>query len=273
MNHLLAKTNERRSTFFKVISNQVFYDIPSITNSIPYNPNYILEEDQWFSISSFSSTNYCFELLVNQFISTDYNQISVKDYSKIIYLVAYQEGIYYFQKMSSALVLKKKFFEISESPSLIQSKSFIIINDFPDAIYDKENDKLYFNRLNSITKIFKGIEELHKEATNAETKAFLENSFIQLENGYSVEHVKKMNRKRIALAKETLDEFTIEEKQNMYGYIREYCADLSFDENVEKFSISSEEDLKKLLYGIEQRYYTTRIKSEKRLANSILTLP
>jgi hypothetical protein len=45
-----------------------------------------------------------------------------------------------------------------------------------------------------------------------------------------------------------------------------------FDENDESFSISNEEDLKKLLYGIEQRYYTTKVGNEKRLANSITTV-
>lgn len=273
MDHLLAKTSGRSSSYFKVLSNQGIFDLPdNLCNSIPYTPNYMLEEDEWFSISSFSATNYCFELLTNEFISAEYNQISVNDYPKIIYLIAYQDGMYYFQKMSSSLVLKKNFFEISQAPSLIKSKKLIIINDMPDAIYDKENDKLYFKRLNSITKIFKGIEEIHKEATHEETKSFLDNNFIKLENEYSAEHVKVMNRKRIALAKETLLQFTLEEKQNIFGYIREYCADLSFDEEVEKFSISNEEDLKKLLYGIEQRYYTTRIGNQKRLANSILTL-
>jgi hypothetical protein len=33
-----------------------------------------------------------------------------------------------------------------------------------------------------------------------------------------------------------------------------------------------EEELKKLLYGIEQRYYTTRQGGERRLANSITPL-
>ena len=36
--------------------------------------------------------------------------------------------------------------------------------------------------------------------------------------------------------------------------------------------IGSEENLKQLMYGIEQRYYTTPIGNEKRLANSITTI-
>ncbi len=38
------------------------------------------------------------------------------------------------------------------------------------------------------------------------------------------------------------------------------------------FNIGSEENLKQLMYRIEQRYYTTPIGNEKRLANSITTI-
>jgi hypothetical protein len=38
------------------------------------------------------------------------------------------------------------------------------------------------------------------------------------------------------------------------------------------FKIATEEDLKALLYGIEQRYFTTPVGNERRLANSIISL-
>jgi hypothetical protein len=68
---------------------------------------------------------------------------------------------------------------------------------------------------------------------------------------------------------DTLQHFTPRQKRAIFSYIREYCEGLNFDETAENFSISNEEDLKKLLYGIEQRYYTTKIGSQRRLANSI----
>lgn len=273
MNYLLAKTKGKRGRFFKVISNQQIFDFPEdLNNSIQYDPNYKLEEDEWFCISSFSEKEFCIDLLTKQFVAVEYDQITIANYVNINYLIAYQTKIYYFQKLSSNNVLKKSFFEISDAPSIVNNKRLIIINDLPDAIYDKNNDTLYFKRLNSLSTIFKGIEELYKEATQEETQVFLENNFIQLVNEYSADNVKTMNRKRIAIAKETLQQFSPQEKKNIFGYIREYCGDLNFNEDREQFLISSEEDLKKLLYGIEQRYYTTRIGGEKRLANSILTL-
>jgi len=273
MDHLLAKTKGSKGDFFKVISNQSFFKLPEdLNNTTSYNYNYILEDDEWFKIDQFSEKDFCIDFLRKSFISTEYNQITVQDYSNINYLIAYQSKIYYFQKLSSNHVIQKKFFAISDAPTLIDNTRIIIINDFPDAIYDKEADIFYFKRLSLISAIFKGIEVLHKEATQEETEFFLANDFIKLSDNYSANDVKTMNRKRIAMAMDTLQNFSIQEKNSIFTYIKEYCQELNFDEELKNFSISSEDELKKLLYGIEQRYYTTRIGNEKRLANSIMKL-
>ena len=154
----------------------------------------------------------------------------------------------------------------------MENEPIIVINNFADAIYKKDEDNLYFKKLTSVTSIFKGIEELYKEATQEETESFLENDFIKLDDNYSADKVKTANRKRIAMAMETLNRFSTEEKHSIFVYIKDYCEDLNFDENDSNFTITNEDDLKKLLYGIEQRYYTTPLGNERRLANSIITL-
>ena len=53
----------------------------------------------------------------------------------------------------------------------------------------------------------------------------------------------------------------------MVSYIHEYCPKVNFKD--ESFEIKTEEDLKDVLFGIDQRYYTTPFGHEKRLANSI----
>lgn len=56
----------------------------------------------------------------------------------------------------------------------------------------------------------------------------------------------------------------------MYSYIHSYCEQkLTFDKENSKFEINSGDELKYLLYGIEQRFYTTPLGHEKRLANSV----
>jgi hypothetical protein len=273
MNYLLAKTKGKNGDFFKVISDCHIFNLPEdLSNIVEYNSDYKLDEDQWFGITEFSKKPYCIDFLTRHFVSTEYNQITILDYSNIAYLVEYQTGVYYFQKLSSSQIVEKKFFEISTEPFIIDNKRIIVIDNYADAIYINNNDTLYFKRLTTITSIFKGIDELYKEATQEETASFLENDFIHLTNDYCAEYVKTANRKRIAMARETFSKFTSQEKLSIFSYVREYCEDLTFDENAENFSIAGEDDLKKLLYGIEQRYYTTPIGNEKRLANSIMTL-
>lgn len=273
MNHLLAKTKGRNGDFFKVISNEEIFELPDdLDNPIEYDSDYKLEDDEWFAIAEFSEKDYCIEFLTRRFISTDFNQIPREGYINIDYLCAYQTGVYYFQKISTSQVIRKKYFAFSDAPTLIENEPIIVIDNYPDAIYVKNEDILYFKKLTAISGIFRGIDQLYQEATQEETEEFLDNDFILLTNDYSADKVKKANRKRIAMAMETLQTFSPAQKQDIFSYIREYCEDLVFDENAENFTISREEELKKLLYGIEQRYYTTRQGGERRLANSIISL-
>ncbi|OQP62771.1 hypothetical protein A3860_26005 [Niastella vici] len=272
MDHLLAKTKGRNGDFFKVISNRLIFDIPNLENTVKYDSDYKLEDDEWFAITEFSDKEYCIDILIRRFISTDYNQMPRDHFETIDYLVSYQTGNFCFQKLSASQVIRKKYFSISDQPALVENAPIIVLNQTPDAIYVRNEDTLYFKKLTSITTIFKGIYELYKEATQEETEQFLENKFISLIDGFSAEKVKKANRKRIAMAMETLQSFNRREKNQIFSYVREYCDGLEFDENAENFAISNEDDLKKLLYGIEQRYYTTRIGNEKRLANSVIKM-
>jgi hypothetical protein len=181
MNHLLAKTKGRHGDYFKVISNEEIFELPEdLGNQIEYNSDYKLEDDEWFAIENFSQQEYCIEFLKIRFISTDYNQIPVDDYGIIDYLCAYQSGVYFFQKLSSSQIIRKKYFSFSETPTLVENEPIIVIDNFPDAIYIKNEDILYFKKLTSITSIFKGIDILYREATREETEEFLENDLMMI---------------------------------------------------------------------------------------------
>jgi hypothetical protein len=63
------------------------------------------------------------------------------------------------------------------------------------------------------------------------------------------------------------------QKDLMLSYVHRYCdKKLTFDGINKKFEIKSDEELKLLLYGIEQRFYTTALSNQKRLANSVIDL-
>lgn len=271
MNHLVAKTKGREGKIYKILSDKVVFNLPEdLDNPKSYNSDYKLEDDEWFHIPNFSNQEYCIDFLKREFISTEYDQIGTIDTNNLLFLCSYQSGVYFFQKITPSLIIKKKWFIISGEPVMEEQKPIIIINEIPDGIYVKSEDTLYFKRISTLTSIFKGIIELYKEATQQETEEFLKSDFIKLEENYDASKVKTANRRRIALAMETFKEFTSEQKSTIYSYIKEYCRDkLTFEEGESKFKIKNEDELKHLLWGIEQRYYTTPVGNEKMVANSV----
>ena len=275
MNQLLAKVKNKSKipseSFKKVISGQSLYSPPyDLSNCINYDPNTLLEDGQWYKISNFSEQNFCIGLLKEKSVdSIDFALLSKKDFMKIDYICSLEGDLFYFQKIGPSQLVEKKRISFGESYEYSSNSKSIVINTFPDAIYSKNNDTLFFQKLESLTTIFKGIDVLYKEATEQETTSFLQNDFISLYDDFNATKVNKSIRKKITLATNTLNSLDSTQKLRMIEYIK-VNADLIFENNA--FSISSEDDLKKLLFGISERYYETPISQEKRIANSIITL-
>lgn len=271
MNYLVAKIKGIKGETLKVLSShESIFDLPDEFESKEYTPSYKLEGDEWFILNRFSESNYKNNFIVKSFSTTDLNQIKPDQYSKINFLCSIQDDVHIFQKISPKQLFKKKWFQIKDAPDLMKNVPILIIDENVDAIYGKKDDSLYFKNIARIKSIFKGVEELYREATNEEVSTFLNKDFINLKNNYSTSSIKTLNRKRIALALDTLKNFSTEDQKSIFKYIKDYCPDVSFDNNV--FNISNEKHLKKILFGIEQRYYTTILGNERRLANSVIKL-
>ncbi|MDY7539166.1 hypothetical protein RGU72_12975 [Undibacterium sp. 5I1] len=276
MDYALAKVKGRLKTpFFKLVSDLSLFDTIAVNlpNCIQYNPDHNLDEDSWFKVEQFSQQTYCIDLLKKVFDSKDYDDLKKAQFIKIAYVFSVQGDDFYFQKISPSLFIRRKTLVFGEVAEVQEGQDRLVINTQPDAVYFKASDTLIFRNLATISSIFTGIDELYKEATNAEVKQFLEESFIELTADYNEEKVSKPNRKRIALAAATLATMSDQEKSNMHTYVESYCGGkLKFDDKASKFEISNDEELKFLLYGIEQRFYTTPFGKEKRLANSVVAL-
>lgn len=270
MNYLLAKLKGRRNEFLKVVaSSNDILETPNLTNTQTYSPEYKLEDDEWFQLDNFVTRNYENGLIENTFNSTTFNQITTSQYKDIKYLCCKQGNLFLFQKMSNSQLLSKKWFRITDAPKIQTDTPIIVLNEWIDAVYDKSNDTLYFKDIVKIKEMFRGIKELYRIATQAEVNTFFLNSFVSLRTGFTTADVKTANRRRIAMALETLNEFSATEVTQVVNYTKSYCPSVPITGNA--FEIGTEDHLKLVLFGIEQRYYTTGIKPEKRLANSILT--
>lgn len=271
MNHLIAKVRDRKNKYRKVVSGHTYYSDITITDSVLYNPATILEDEQWYKLEKFSEQEYCLDFLKDTWDSTEYDLINKIDADRIAYLCAYQEdGIYCFQRIYKSSVLNNKCFTIGDKVNFEQGKCMVVINEKPDAVYKKKEDILYFKKLETIAPIFKGIDVLYKEATVQDVTMFFQEPFMEVNVEFTPESVGKANRKRLALVHKTLEKLDANDKKSIFAYTDEYYPELAYDG--EKFTINNDEDLKNLLYGIEERFYTTPVTHEKRAANSIIAI-
>lgn len=273
MNHVIAKVRGKDSVFEKLYSGDAIYELPpELSGAVEYNPETILEDDEWYKIDAFSNTTYIIDELKRDFNTTDYDAANRVKNENIEYIMSVQDNVYFFQRILKNSIMMKKRITLGDTIRLDNGEKSIVINSLPDAIYVKDNDVLYFKKLSTISPIFRGIDELYREATEEETEAFLKNDFIELEGSYGAEKVKKSNRKRIAMALETLNSFSQKDKEKILKYTHEYYPALKYEEKKKVFTIGSEDEMKYLLWGIEQRYYTTPVTNERRVANSIVQL-
>ncbi|ELA9294486.1 MULTISPECIES: ATP F0F1 synthase synthase [Vibrio harveyi group] len=276
MDHVLAKVKGlRKKPYRKLISNSSLFDVVQVdvNTCIPYDPDHNLDEDAWFKVDGFSQRDYCIDILKSQFDSKDYDDLTKEQFGKIGCVFSVQSGDFYFQKVTPSLFIRRKTVAFGEVATIEENANRLVINGKPDAIYFAQSDTLIFTSLATISSIFKGIDALYKEATDQEVEQFLEEDFIELSDDYNLEKVSKPNRKRIALAMDTLDAMEPNERDQMLTYIHSYCDQkLRFDKDNGKFEINTDDELKYLLYGIEQRFYTTPLSHERRLANSVQSM-
>lgn len=276
MDHVLAKIKGlRKSPFKKLISDTALFENQTISLAacVDYEVDHNLDEDSWFKIERFSTKEYCLDILKGNFDSRNLDDATVAQYKKIGLLVSYQGGDFYIQKVTPSVYVNKKFIALGEVAAIEESKDRLAVNKVPDAIYLKNDDALVFKDLAVIASIFKGIDQLYKEATKQEVEYFLNEDFVGIQGVFTAESVSKPNRKRVALAMTTLNAMNAAEKTTMLTYINSYGIEqLTYNAANNQFEISSDDELKYLLYGIEQRFYTTHISNEKRLANSVQAL-
>lgn len=270
MSYLMAKFKNEQQ-YFKVLTltdnDQVFprFEVEHIKL---YDAKYKLEDEEYFKIAEFSEEGFCLDVLKREFSDTEYNSVRSVDEVKMEYIFWVKDSEYYFQRVTPTQVVDRKFLSFSNYV-LVENGPGLFIKEEADAYYNKNEDALYFKNLNAIKGIFPGIDVLFREATDTEVEDFLGKPFINLHGDYGRESVKIYNRKRIGSIIDLINQLSNEQLESILDYVKKYCDDLSYDEESKTFLITSETDLKNLIFGIDQRYYTTEVSGEKRMANSV----
>ena len=274
MNYLLAKLKGKRGGIRRVISqNAEFLALPNFQNAHPYSPRRITERDEWYTLKQASIKKYenpFRELIDGQRLNTiRYGQITVPEYQAVHYFCFTSKDYFLFQKITPSQMLKKKWLSISEEPKFQNTQKIIILNEYVDAAINRKCGTLYFKDIGRIKDLYIGIEELYREATQEEVQSFIKQDFLELTDGYTIEKIKTKNRKLIALVIDKIQQFSGEDKRVLLKYGKEYLP-----QNIKKnkFVAKSEDDLKNILYLIDERFYKGPISSEKMLANSVTTI-
>jgi len=267
MNSLIAKIG---SEFKTVVScaDEIIENLSIETiQLLDFTPSHILDEDEWFKLSDFSTKNYFIDVCRSDYSTASLNQVNNGNYSQISCIVLFQNGQKHFQRITpSRFVNQKCFLDFSGEPRIVEQRNQLEIKPESEAIYIAAEDALYFKDVAKIKFFFSGIEILHREATQEEVDDFLNNDFISLEN-YEAVSVGVLNRKRIADIGVKYQNLTSDKKTRLIDYAKEKAGiDLS-DEGA--FKISSETDLKNLLFAMDQRYYYADVYEENRVANSV----
>ena len=270
MNELFAKVNHRKDKYRTLISGVKVYEMPTdLVNAKSYDPGYKLEDDEWYVLVDFSLKDYCLPILKEPFDTTGWRMINKIQPEKMEYICSYQnENEFYFQRVyKSSILEKKRYLHIGDDIRVHEEKHGLFLNDIPDAVYIRDEDCLYFKKLETISPIFKGIDNLYREASREEVEQLLGSSFIRLGEKYHAGKVGLSNRHRITVAIDTLSNLSPQEQNELFTYTSEYYPGLQYDG--QSFCINNDTDLKTLMYGIGQRFYTTRVTHERRVANSV----
>ena len=267
MAEILAKIKSEYKTILNQEDNVLNdFNLSSI-EAIDFSPSQKLDDDQWFQINGFSEKEYYIEPCKDDFSMASLNQIVNDDYASISCIVISQGSKKYFQRITPSLFVNRKtILDYSGEPKIVEHRKQIEIRDESDAVYLTDTDVLYFKTIGKLKVIFPGIEVLHREATQDEVDAFIENDFISLSTITNTS-IGTQNRKRIAdIGIKYNNALSDDKKDQLITYAKEKAG---VEIEGDSFVVKSETDLKNVLYAMDQRYYYADIYEENRVANSV----
>lgn len=267
MNSLIAKIGREYKSVVSCDDEIIENLTTSNILALDFTASHMLDEDEWFKLPDFSTKDYFINACDSDYSTASLSQVENGNYSQISCIAIFQNEQKHFQRITpSRFVNQKRFLDFSGEPQIVEQRNQLEIKTESDAVYVDAEDTLYFKDVAKIKFFFPGIEILHREATQEEVNDFLGNHFIALEN-YEAVSVGALNRKRIADIGAKYQNLTNDKKSQLIDYAKEK-ADISLTAEG-AFKISSETDLKNLLFAMDQRYYYADVYEENRVANSV----
>ncbi|MBQ9241815.1 MAG: hypothetical protein IJ165_01070, partial [Proteobacteria bacterium] len=267
-----AKQTNDQSLYKKILStnDNIFEDVLGNNKFefTEYSTSRNPEEDLWFYIEDFSNQTYAKpQTIILNHNSSELPTLKRDEFDKIDFLAIDNDKCIFYQRITkSKQITKKSIFFFSTEFQYQTECPILTFNQYPDAIFEKSKNRLYFQKISAISNIFVGINELYKEAKDEEVNKFLKNDFIQCADGFESKSVNIPNRKKITQVTEKLQELTPTQINKLLDYTKKYCPNICIKNRL--YKIGNDKELKQLLDGICENYYTKPITNEKTLAHS-----
>ena len=114
-------------------------------NSFAFDNRTNLDDFEWYKLENFSSKNYATKETKEKTSSADYDLATHADAAGIEYIFELSDETLLFQKVTrNAFVRKRSFITLGEKFEKKVNIPMFQINAYPDAIYERTKDVLYF---------------------------------------------------------------------------------------------------------------------------------
>lgn len=236
---------------------------------IDYDPKDKIDSEQWFILKDFSKINGAQIELPEQ--TTSFSKVVPSRYKEIEFISSFiptyrsLKKIFLLNRITPSLCIKGKSilnFE-TKTPTVTDNPKILLLKDIPDGIYVADLDVLIFKNIDPLKPIFSSLEKLYRAATRKEVKKIFNSPLIDLLISY--EDMGISNLKRIN------GEFSRKIKDLTLSEIRKKNKDYDLGLHCEngKVRLSTANDVKNLLFILDERLYEGESSGQKRIATAI----
>ena len=277
---IFSESNEN----LPLVENEFIFPAISADAEKEFQPDYKLVDGEWFyvNINANDKAQMIAPYLASAESTVDVNNIKSGQYKELaaLYLVSCttpndsngKTKIIFnriFNKFYIASKMYLKFINSGEA-AVSAEKNVVEFNGSVDAYWDDATSKLYFKSYLTIKPLFKGISKFYRIATSEEVASFVNGEFFKVAEGFRIESLGERARKYIAdIIDEKLIDFTDTEIRKEYNkYAVDYPeAGLAIDADG-KFILNNASDLTHAINFLQEKYYTSSITHQKRVAHS-----
>lgn len=236
---------------------------------IDYDPKDKIDSEQWFILKEFSKINESQIVLPEQTIS--FNKVEPSNYKEIEFISSFLPNygtfgkVFLLNRVTPSLCIKGKSILNFETkiPTITDNPKILLLKDIPDGIYVPELDVLIFKNIDPLKPIFPSLEKLYRAASREEVEKIFNSPLIDLSIPY--EEIGISNLKRInGEFSRKIEDLTIEEinKKN-----KDYGLGLHCENG--KVRLCTSNDVKNLLFILDERLYEGEASGQKRIATAI----